>query len=153
MTHTDLDARIDTLVAAFDSATYLGDGLPERPQAHKGIFRQSYPRFGIYVSRSGLDIDAADYGIAGEPVVVTMRCNVAAVVSYPAEADDMELLVNRLAANVLRVLFANTQVAGVAGWRDGIVTGSDATTYRSPDNVTFEIEVFEFAMRFELDRS
>lgn len=152
VTHTVLDARTDTLVAALRAAAYLGDGLESAPLVYKGphqVPEGPVDPAAVFVSRMGLP--TLDYGMAGEPVIVTQEMAVACQTCLPADdREAMEEAVSYLAANVLRCLLANAQVAGAAGWLTGLVTGSDAVRGRTQHN-TMEVEVFGFNIQFEVD--
>lgn len=153
MTHTAIDARTDTLIAQLQAATYLNDGLPgsEEISVVKGPWDAGTPdpqHFSIHVSRMGHP--AFDYGVAGDPVIVTQQMAVACVTSYPAGREEMEQYLGFVAANTVRALLACRQVAGEAGWHSGVIVESDAQTFRSQTNTTYEVEVFSFEAKYEV---
>ena len=152
--YTEFDRRTDTLVDALTSArtSYLGQGLPSLPAVYKGPWDAgvSVPEaFAIYVSRNGQA--GFDYATRGEPVTVTQSLSVACVTSMVGEREEIEQWLGRFAANVTRCLLANTQVDGTDGWRTGLIVDSDATRFRTQDNSLFELELFRFDIRFEVD--
>lgn len=152
ITYEEFDQRTETLITLLETAT-LGDGLPEEPAVNKGPWAAGTPGpdpFAIYVHRMGMP--SFDYGQAADPVTVTQSLAVGCVCSYPGDREDMEAYVAYLAANVTRVLLANVQVSGTYGWDTGLVVDSDAVRYRTRDNTTFEVELFQFDVTFEVDR-
>ena len=153
MKNAGFDARTDTLIAQLQAATYLNDGLPgsEEISVVKGPWDAGTPdpqHFSIHVSRMGHP--EFDYGVAGDPVIVTQQVAVACVTSYPAGREEMEQYLGFVAANTVRALLACRQVAGEAGWHSGVITESDAQTFRSQTNTTYEVEVFSFETKYEV---
>jgi hypothetical protein len=152
--YTFIDARTDKLIAKFTAAgTYLNAGLPtgQTVTVLKGPWDAGLPdpgNFFIYVSRSGLP--AFEYGCKGDPVRVTQQMAVACVSSYPATREGLEEYVSYLAANTVSVLLGATQVPGAGGWDTGIIASADAVTLRSRNNTTFEIEVFDYQIKYEV---
>lgn len=153
-THTFVDARTDTLKGLFAAATYLNAGLPSGATVtlYKGPQEAGMPEpvpWAIYISRAGLP--SFEYGVAGDPTLVTQEMVVACVSSYPSSREEMEEYVSYLAANTIRVLLGGKQVAGASGWHKGIITGSDALTIRNKrNNTTAEVELFGFSVEYEV---
>ena len=154
-TYTFIDARTDTLKGLFAAATYLNAGLPsgETVTLYKGPHDAGMPEpapWAVYIFRAGLP--SFDYGVRGEPTLVTQEMVIACVSSYPTGREEMEEYVSYLAANTVRVLLGGKQVTGAAGWHKGIITDSDALTIRNRrNNTTAEVELFGFNIEYEVD--
>ena len=52
----------------------------------------------------------------------------------------------------MRILIENTQVDGPNGWYTGVCRRSDAVRFRNARTSVYELEVFEFEIRFEVDQ-